>query len=141
MSDPIFNNLMKHTCDIERAITLPANDDTYGHVTVQRSQTVKAKTGIACRLMSINVQEMERKGLSPTVSGEYALYIRYTDLPPGLSMREGLASFTVTNIRHRDGREYDAGPFDIKSVADAAGESHHAKLMLGRLTSGIASKA
>ena len=137
MNDPIFNNLMKHTCDIEQTAVTASSDETYGHVVIQKSVRVKVRVQIPCRLTSLSVQEMERRGLAPTMSGSYGLHIHYRNLPDGLSMTEGSATFMVTNVRNRDGSLYDSGPFDITSIMDAAGESHHAKLQLTRVTSAV----
>jgi hypothetical protein len=137
VNDPIFNNLMKHRCDIAKASTLPASDETYGHVVVERSVYTAVKEQIPCRLMSMSVQEMERRGLSPTMSGSYALYIHYESLPPGLSMTAGASSFVIQNITNRDGTLYDDGPFDITSIIDASGESHHAKLLVSRISNAV----
>ena len=137
MSDPIFNNLMIHRCDLDYATVTAADEATYGHAVPSFASVDKKATQIPCRLMVLSVQETMRMGLAPTMVGQYALYLPYAALPPGLSMVEGSATFQVSNINKRNGSVYDPGPFTITSVIDASGENHHIKVLLTRISDAI----
>jgi hypothetical protein len=134
MSDPAFIGLLIHTCDIQIAGQATASDDSYGHETSSYADP-ETKANLPCRLAPLSSREMVRLGMTSTAANTYSLYLQPSDVPSGLSMREGMGTHRVMNVRRSDGTVYDPGPFDIVSVVEPSAMGHHVKLMLNR-TSG-----
>ena len=135
MTLAVFRSLLIHRCDIERATRGTATGDTYGHEEPSYGPPETIAEDVPCLLQPLTITELARMGLMATVQGIYALYLTEVSLPSTLTMTAGLNEHQIVNIRRKRGDQLvDAGPFDITSVADEAGQGHHYRLLLQRVS-------
>lgn len=125
-----LNGLLMHTCSVVKAAETTGS---YGHPTQNWTAGATTTSGVNCRLQEASAQrQAEMAGLSIQVSHE--LWIAYNAAPA--SLREPTAERThriVNVLRRSNGSNVDAGPFDVKHVANVGGEDHHLKLFLQRV--------
>lgn len=68
------------------------------------------------------------------IQASHELWAAYSDVPSSLRASTAERTHRVTNVlRRSDSSSVDAGPFDVKHVANVGGEDHHLKLILQRV--------
>ena len=124
-----FDALLVHSCSVVAALET-TND--YGHPT-QSWTGGTTTTGIACRLAEITMQTRAELA-SLAVQASHELWAAYGDVPSSLRASTAERTHRITNVlRRSDNSSVDAGPFDVKHVANVGGEDHHLKLLLQRV--------
>lgn len=124
-----FDSLMIHTCTIVQAGT----QDDYGNTMPTWTSGTTSTTGIACRLSPVALFRQARGEQATGESiADYELWLAYDDAPASLLSFGAADTHRVTDVHDAAGSVIDAGPFDIKFIADAAGQEHHLKLSLKR---------
>lgn len=115
--------LLNHTGSIVQA---GESDSGYGHtdadwtpgtVTTEVRGTLQART--------------ERESATGAVISTHVWYMQYADAPASLLLHGAEKTHRLTNVK-RDGTVFDAGPFHIVEVQDAAGRFDHLELRLLR---------
>jgi hypothetical protein len=135
MTQSVFRSLLIHRCDIEQATRGTASGDSYGHEEPSYGPPETVAYSVPCLLQPLSITELTRLGMTATVQGIYALYLAAPSLPSTLSMTVGLNEHQIVNVRrYQGGVLIDPGPFDITSVSDEAGQGHHYRLLLQRVS-------
>lgn len=115
--------LLNHTGSIVQA---GESDSGYGHtdadwttgtVTTEVRGTLQART--------------ERESVTGAVISTHVWYMQYADAPASLLAHGAEKTHRLTNVKH-NGTVFDAGPFHIVEVQDAAGRFDHLELRLLR---------
>lgn len=122
--------LLEHSCSVVRAAE-STND--YGQPTQSWTSGATTTSGIACRLAEISVQAKAELA-SLAVQASHVLWLAWSSAPASLLANTAERTHRITNVlRRADSSSLDAGPFDIKHVANVGGEDHHLKLFLQRV--------
>jgi hypothetical protein len=131
----ILRHLLIHTCDITQATHTSGSSGSYGHDDEDYTTSEEIAGNVPCLLQAMSVREMVQLGFSGTIVGMYSLYMLPDRMPESLSMSQGSTDHQISNIRTKRGNKLvDAGPFNIQSVIDEAGQGHHFRLMLQRVS-------
>jgi len=131
MSDPVFNNLMVHTCTITQAGISTQTAAAYGHKKRDYTTTPAATyTGVRCRLRSLTMDEEVQIGRDEVSVQDFYLYVASSQLPTSVKDDGANATHQVSDVRTLAGTLVKAGPFDIQSIREIAGVSHHYVLQL-----------
>jgi hypothetical protein len=130
--DPDFMELMAHTCTIVRAGEAVASAGSYGH---QRKDYDVAPTAtysdIPCRMRSLSAEEIATIGRDSEVVQDWYMDIPARYIPESMKDDTAAARHQVMNVRDAEtGEMYKAGPYDVQSVRDMAGQRHHSLLQL-----------
>lgn len=125
-----LDDLLVHSCSVVQA-SEAAND--YGHPTQSWTSGATTTTGIACRLSEVSMQARAELA-SLAVQASHMLWMAWSGAPSSLRASTAERTHRITNVlRRSDSSSVDAGPFDVKHVANAGGEDHHLKLYLQRV--------
>lgn len=135
MTQQILRNLLIHTCTISQAQRSDGSAGTYGHDDTDYEEPEAVAEKVPCLLQALSVQELSRLGMDATLRGVYSLFVLPIDMPDSLTMSAGAADHQISDVRAKRGNKLiDAGPFNITSVIDEAGQGHHYRLTLLRVS-------
>lgn len=125
-----MDDLLLHSCSVVQAAET-AND--YGHPGQSWTSGATTTSGLACRLQETSMQRQAELA-SLAVQASHELWLPYDVAPASLLGSTAERTHRITNvIRRSDNSSVDAGPFDVKHIANAGGEDHHLKLFLQRV--------
>lgn len=129
--DPVFMDLMIHTCTIVWANEATGTGGSYGHRVKDYTTMPRATyTGVRCRLRSLNNQEIVAIGRDEETIQDMMLYIPDALMPESLKEDTASARHEVSNVQTLQGELVKAGPFDVQSIRQIAGEQHHYLIQL-----------
>lgn len=127
----MFAELLIHTCTLQKRTKGTGGAAGYGH---GATTWATHAAGVVCRLDMRQTQEIvSAERVNPQNEGAPVLfYTLYLDWRSDLATTGASAEYRIANVLRADGTTVDAGPFDIKHVADPGGLGHHLELALLR---------
>ena len=130
MAGDMIDDLLLHSCSVVKAAE-STND--YGHPGQSWTSGATTTSGLVCRLQEVSVQRQAELA-ALTVQASHELWMPYDVAPSSLLAATAERTHRITSvIRRSDSSSVDAGPFDVKHVANVGGEDHHLKLLLQRV--------
>lgn len=132
--NPTFMRLMVHTCTIQKTAQVAAsNQGSYGHQDRTFSTIAVSYANVQCRFRELSMRELEMTGRAGQIVASHMIYIPRHLCPDQLLAVGAAATHRIVDIIDRNGSLIDAGPFDVQSVTLAAGEAHHAVVLVQRI--------
>ncbi len=132
-TDPNFLGLMIHTCTIVQAGEAVAVASSYGHQTKDYVTTpAHTYTSVRSRLRSLTAEEITNTGREGEAVEDMYLYIPRRWMPESMKEHASSSRHQVIDVKTLRGELVHAGPFDVKSVREIAGEQHHYLVLLRR---------
>ena len=123
-----FSSTLIHRCSVVKA-------SVSSHMGQQILSWVTGATttaSIKCRWQPVSLVSRNRELPTGAMLADFVLWMKYADAPATLRVLGAADTHRITTIATKGGTAIDAGPFDIKSIENAAGASHLLYLVLKR---------
>lgn len=125
-----LDGLFPHTCSVVQAASSTSGED--GRPSFSWTSGATTTTGIACRLSEVSMQTRAELA-SQAVQADHELWMAWADAPSSLQAAAAERTHRITGVLRRDdGSSVDAGPFDVKHIANVGGADEVLKLYLLR---------
>lgn len=125
-----LDELLVHTCSVVAAAETTSGEDNRPSMGWTGGVTTSA---IPCRLSETTMQTRAELA-TLAVQASHELWMAWSDAPASVKTATAERSHRITNVlRRENGSNVDAGPFDLKHVANVGGADELLKLLLLRI--------